>query len=149
MDKHTRTGVFGDSLYNLVFYYFMHSTVLYYLFHFPRYAIGSVERNGSIGWLHTLGDQLGKHYNDSIQGIKNKNIAVIIQYRFALTCNGVQILGLSINSTSMLNKIYAHLFGTAVESVVAFTTLCKSARQVQDHPSKTSTSPLCTSPSAV
>ncbi|KAK3571058.1 hypothetical protein QTP86_001305 [Hemibagrus guttatus] len=30
------------------------------------YAIGSVERNGDIGWLHTLGDQLGKPYNYSI-----------------------------------------------------------------------------------
>lgn len=37
-------------------------------FIFTRYAIGNVERNGSIGWLHTLGDQLGKHYNDSVQG---------------------------------------------------------------------------------
>lgn len=33
-----------------------------------RYAIGNVERNGSIGWLHTLGDQLGKPYNDSFHG---------------------------------------------------------------------------------
>ncbi|KAI5106524.1 potassium voltage-gated channel subfamily H member 2 [Silurus meridionalis] len=29
------------------------------------YAIGSVERSGAIGWLHTLGDQLGKPYNNS------------------------------------------------------------------------------------
>ncbi|KAL4000627.1 leucine-rich repeats and death domain-containing protein [Sarotherodon galilaeus] len=35
------------------------------------YAIGSVERNGSIGWLHTLGDQLGKHFNVDIQMICN------------------------------------------------------------------------------
>lgn len=39
-----------------------------------RYAIGNVERNGSIGWLHTLGDQLGKPYNDSFHGTGGKKM---------------------------------------------------------------------------
>ncbi|KAM4534012.1 voltage-gated inwardly rectifying potassium channel KCNH2 isoform 2-T2 [Odontesthes bonariensis] len=56
------------------------------------YAIGNVERNGSIGWLHTLGDQLGKHFNDSVPGsgpsIKDKYVTALYFTFSSLTSVG-------------------------------------------------------------
>ena len=53
-----------------------------------RYAIGNVERNGSIGWLHTLGDQLGKHFNDSVPGKHQDNNIGKLPVRCTVRCIG-------------------------------------------------------------
>lgn len=105
----------SNSIYCMVQY--NHIVTVFIL---PRYAIGSVERNGSIGWLHTLGDQLGKHFNDSIPGTESKNIVVLILVLIVVVVLSV---------------------------LVSFN--CKLPLQAQDPPSKTSMSQLCTSPSAV
>uniref|UniRef100_A0A3Q3W029 Voltage-gated inwardly rectifying potassium channel KCNH2 n=1 Tax=Mola mola TaxID=94237 RepID=A0A3Q3W029_MOLML len=85
------------------------------------YAIGNVERNGSIGWLHTLGDQLGKHYNDSIQGpsIKDKYVTALYFTFSSLTSVGFGNVSPNTNSEKIFSicvmligsLMYASIFG--------------------------------------
>ncbi|XP_069007336.1 voltage-gated inwardly rectifying potassium channel KCNH2 [Embiotoca jacksoni] len=87
------------------------------------YAIGSVERNGSIGWLHTLGDQLGKHYNDSIPGsgpsIKDKYVTALYFTFSSLTSVGFGNVSPNTNSEKIFSicvmligsLMYASIFG--------------------------------------
>ncbi|KAE8280122.1 Potassium voltage-gated channel subfamily H member 2 [Larimichthys crocea] len=87
------------------------------------YAIGSVERSGSIGWLHTLGDQLGKHYNDSVQGsgpsIKDKYVTALYFTFSSLTSVGFGNVSPNTNSEKIFSicvmligsLMYASIFG--------------------------------------
>ncbi|XP_077410356.1 voltage-gated inwardly rectifying potassium channel KCNH2 isoform X2 [Vanacampus margaritifer] len=87
------------------------------------YAIGNVERNGSIGWLHTLGDQLGKHYNDSIPGtgpsIKDKYVTALYFTFSSLTSVGFGNVSPNTNSEKIFSicvmligsLMYASIFG--------------------------------------
>ncbi|XP_062235841.1 potassium voltage-gated channel subfamily H member 2 [Platichthys flesus] len=87
------------------------------------YAIGSVERNGSIGWLHTLGDQLGKPYNDSIPGtgpsIKDKYVTALYFTFSSLTSVGFGNVSPNTNSEKIFSicvmligsLMYASIFG--------------------------------------
>uniref|UniRef100_A0A8D0CXM5 Potassium voltage-gated channel subfamily H member 2 n=1 Tax=Sander lucioperca TaxID=283035 RepID=A0A8D0CXM5_SANLU len=87
------------------------------------YAIGSVERNGSIGWLHTLGDQLGKHYNSSILGsgpsIKDKYVTALYFTFSSLTSVGFGNVSPNTNSEKIFSicvmligsLMYASIFG--------------------------------------
>ncbi|KAM4606608.1 voltage-gated inwardly rectifying potassium channel KCNH2 [Polymixia lowei] len=87
------------------------------------YAIGSVERNGSIGWLHSLGDQLGKHYNDSIPGsgpsIKDKYVTALYFTFSSLTSVGFGNVSPNTNSEKIFSicvmligsLMYASIFG--------------------------------------
>uniref|UniRef100_A0A671YKE8 Potassium voltage-gated channel subfamily H member 2 n=1 Tax=Sparus aurata TaxID=8175 RepID=A0A671YKE8_SPAAU len=87
------------------------------------YAIGSVERSGSIGWLHTLGDQLGKQYNDSIQGsgpsIKDKYVTALYFTFSSLTSVGFGNVSPNTNSEKIFSicvmligsLMYASIFG--------------------------------------
>nr|XP_055039106.1 potassium voltage-gated channel subfamily H member 2 [Misgurnus anguillicaudatus] len=87
------------------------------------YAIGSVERNGSIGWLHSLGDQLGKHYNSSIPGsgpsIKDKYVTALYFTFSSLTSVGFGNVSPNTNSEKIFSicvmligsLMYASIFG--------------------------------------
>ncbi|XP_072307312.1 voltage-gated inwardly rectifying potassium channel KCNH2 [Eucyclogobius newberryi] len=87
------------------------------------YAIGSVERNGSIGWLYTLGDQLGKHYNGSIRGsgpsIKDKYVTALYFTFSSLTSVGFGNVSPNTNSEKIFSicvmligsLMYASIFG--------------------------------------
>ncbi|XP_068200015.1 potassium voltage-gated channel subfamily H member 2 [Antennarius striatus] len=87
------------------------------------YAIGNVERNGSIGWLHTLGDQLGKNYNESIQGsgpsIKDKYVTALYFTFSSLTSVGFGNVSPNTNSEKIFSicvmligsLMYASIFG--------------------------------------
>uniref|UniRef100_A0A3B3B5F8 Voltage-gated inwardly rectifying potassium channel KCNH2 n=1 Tax=Oryzias melastigma TaxID=30732 RepID=A0A3B3B5F8_ORYME len=85
------------------------------------YAIGNVERNGSIGWLHTLGDQLGKHYNDSIKGpsINDKYVTALYFTFSSLTSVGFGNVSPNTNSEKIFSicvmligsLMYASIFG--------------------------------------
>ncbi|XP_034415871.1 potassium voltage-gated channel subfamily H member 2 [Cyclopterus lumpus] len=87
------------------------------------YAIGSVERNGSIGWLHTLGDQLGKTYNSSIRGsgpsIKDKYVTALYFTFSSLTSVGFGNVSPNTNSEKIFSicvmligsLMYASIFG--------------------------------------
>uniref|UniRef100_A0A3Q4MYW6 Voltage-gated inwardly rectifying potassium channel KCNH2 n=1 Tax=Neolamprologus brichardi TaxID=32507 RepID=A0A3Q4MYW6_NEOBR len=85
------------------------------------YAIGSVERNGSIGWLHTLGDQLGKHFNGSIPGpsIKDKYVTALYFTFSSLTSVGFGNVSPNTNSEKIFSicvmligsLMYASIFG--------------------------------------
>ncbi|XP_034028082.1 potassium voltage-gated channel subfamily H member 2 [Thalassophryne amazonica] len=87
------------------------------------YAIGNGERNGSIGWLHTLGDQLGKHYNDSVQGsgpsIKDKYVTALYFTFSSLTSVGFGNVSPNTNSEKIFSicvmligsLMYASIFG--------------------------------------
>uniref|UniRef100_A0A674NTH7 Voltage-gated inwardly rectifying potassium channel KCNH2 n=1 Tax=Takifugu rubripes TaxID=31033 RepID=A0A674NTH7_TAKRU len=87
------------------------------------YAIGNVERNGSIGWLHTLGDQLGKPYNDSIHGsgpsIKDKYVTALYFTFSSLTSVGFGNVSPNTNSEKIFSicvmligsLMYASIFG--------------------------------------
>uniref|UniRef100_A0A3Q3F2Y1 Potassium voltage-gated channel subfamily H member 2 n=1 Tax=Labrus bergylta TaxID=56723 RepID=A0A3Q3F2Y1_9LABR len=85
------------------------------------YAIGSVERNGSIGWLHTLGDQLGKHFNDSVPGpsIKDKYVTALYFTFSSLTSVGFGNVSPNTNSEKIFSicvmligsLMYASIFG--------------------------------------
>uniref|UniRef100_A0AAQ4QAC0 Voltage-gated inwardly rectifying potassium channel KCNH2 n=1 Tax=Gasterosteus aculeatus aculeatus TaxID=481459 RepID=A0AAQ4QAC0_GASAC len=87
------------------------------------YAIGSVERNGSIGWLHTLGDQLGKTYNSSILGsgpsIKDKYVTALYFTFSSLTSVGFGNVSPNTNSEKIFSicvmligsLMYASIFG--------------------------------------
>uniref|UniRef100_A0A3B5KWM8 Ion transport domain-containing protein n=1 Tax=Xiphophorus couchianus TaxID=32473 RepID=A0A3B5KWM8_9TELE len=85
------------------------------------YAIGSVERNGSIGWLHTLGDQLGKHFNESVPGpsIKDKYVTALYFTFSSLTSVGFGNVSPNTNSEKIFSicvmligsLMYASIFG--------------------------------------
>ncbi|XP_068604054.1 potassium voltage-gated channel subfamily H member 2 [Brachionichthys hirsutus] len=87
------------------------------------YAIGNVERNGSIGWLHTLGDQLGKNYNESVQGsgpsIKDKYVTALYFTFSSLTSVGFGNVSPNTNSEKIFSicvmligsLMYASIFG--------------------------------------
>nr|XP_020475083.1 potassium voltage-gated channel subfamily H member 2-like isoform X2 [Monopterus albus] len=87
------------------------------------YAIGNVERNRSIGWLHTLGDQLGKHYNDTIPGsgpcIKDKYVTALYFTFSSLTSVGFGNVSPNTNSEKIFSicvmligsLMYASIFG--------------------------------------
>ncbi|XP_053198176.1 potassium voltage-gated channel subfamily H member 2 [Scomber japonicus] len=87
------------------------------------YAIGSVERNGSIGWLHTLGDQLGKHYNGTVPGsgpsIKDKYVTALYFTFSSLTSVGFGNVSPNTNSEKIFSicvmligsLMYASIFG--------------------------------------
>ncbi|XP_026148436.1 potassium voltage-gated channel subfamily H member 2 [Mastacembelus armatus] len=87
------------------------------------YAIGNVERNGSIGWLHTLGDQLGKHYNtnvsDSGPSIKDKYVTALYFTFSSLTSVGFGNVSPNTNSEKIFSicvmligsLMYASIFG--------------------------------------
>ncbi|XP_061569986.1 potassium voltage-gated channel subfamily H member 2 [Cololabis saira] len=87
------------------------------------YAIGSVERNGSIGWLHTLGDQLGKQFNNSIPGsgpsINDKYVTALYFTFSSLTSVGFGNVSPNTNSEKIFSicvmligsLMYASIFG--------------------------------------
>ncbi|XP_023660446.2 voltage-gated inwardly rectifying potassium channel KCNH2 isoform X1 [Paramormyrops kingsleyae] len=87
------------------------------------YAIGSVERNGSIGWLHSLADQLGKPYNETIQGsgpsIKDKYVTALYFTFSSLTSVGFGNVSPNTNSEKIFSicvmligsLMYASIFG--------------------------------------
>ncbi|KAM8881046.1 voltage-gated inwardly rectifying potassium channel KCNH2 [Synchiropus picturatus] len=87
------------------------------------YAIGSVERNGSIGWLHTLGDQLGKSFNVSVPGsgpsIKDKYVTALYFTFSSLTSVGFGNVSPNTNSEKIFSicvmligsLMYASIFG--------------------------------------
>uniref|UniRef100_A0AAQ6A156 Voltage-gated inwardly rectifying potassium channel KCNH2 n=1 Tax=Amphiprion ocellaris TaxID=80972 RepID=A0AAQ6A156_AMPOC len=85
------------------------------------YAIGSVERGGSIGWLHTLGEQLGKHYNGSNPGpsIKDKYVTALYFTFSSLTSVGFGNVSPNTNSEKIFSicvmligsLMYASIFG--------------------------------------
>ncbi|XP_028822574.1 potassium voltage-gated channel subfamily H member 2-like isoform X2 [Denticeps clupeoides] len=87
------------------------------------YAIGSVERNGSIGWLHTLGDQLGKPYNTTVPSsgpsIKDKYVTALYFTFSSLTSVGFGNVSPNTNSEKIFSicvmligsLMYASIFG--------------------------------------
>uniref|UniRef100_A0A8K9UWI5 Voltage-gated inwardly rectifying potassium channel KCNH2 n=1 Tax=Oncorhynchus mykiss TaxID=8022 RepID=A0A8K9UWI5_ONCMY len=87
------------------------------------YAIGSVERNGSIGWLHTLGESLGKHYNNTVRGsgpsIKDKYVTALYFTFSSLTSVGFGNVSPNTNSEKIFSicvmligsLMYASIFG--------------------------------------
>ncbi|XP_076147555.1 voltage-gated inwardly rectifying potassium channel KCNH2 [Alosa pseudoharengus] len=87
------------------------------------YAIGSVERGGSIGWLHALGDQLGKPYNSSIMGsgpsVKDKYVTALYFTFSSLTSVGFGNVSPNTNSEKIFSicvmligsLMYASIFG--------------------------------------
>ncbi|XP_037549967.1 potassium voltage-gated channel subfamily H member 2 [Nematolebias whitei] len=87
------------------------------------YAIGNVERNGSIGWLHNLGEQLGKQFNDSIPGsgpsIKDKYVTALYFTFSSLTSVGFGNVSPNTNSEKIFSicvmligsLMYASIFG--------------------------------------
>ncbi|XP_028831884.1 potassium voltage-gated channel subfamily H member 2a [Denticeps clupeoides] len=89
------------------------------------YAIGNVERNGSsrIGWLDSLGDQLGKPYNDTIANsgpsIKDKYVTALYFTFSSLTSVGFGNVSPNTNSEKIFSicvmligsLMYASIFG--------------------------------------
>ncbi|XP_076827439.1 voltage-gated inwardly rectifying potassium channel KCNH2 isoform X2 [Brachyhypopomus gauderio] len=87
------------------------------------YAIGSVERNGSIGWLNTLADQLGKPYNDTIPNsgpsIKDRYVTALYFTFSSLTSVGFGNVSPNTNSEKIFSicvmligsLMYASIFG--------------------------------------
>ncbi|KAF4087858.1 hypothetical protein AMELA_G00076130 [Ameiurus melas] len=87
------------------------------------YAIGSVERSGAIGWLHTLGDQLGKPYNfsavNSGPSIKDKYVTALYFTFSSLTSVGFGNVSPNTNSEKIFSicvmligsLMYASIFG--------------------------------------
>ncbi|XP_041804802.1 potassium voltage-gated channel subfamily H member 2-like [Chelmon rostratus] len=89
------------------------------------YAIGNVERSTSagIGWLGTLGDQLGKPYNDSITGsgpsIRDKYVTALYFTFSSLTSVGFGNVSPNTNSEKIFSicvmligaLMYASIFG--------------------------------------
>ncbi|XP_070701115.1 voltage-gated inwardly rectifying potassium channel KCNH2-like [Pempheris klunzingeri] len=89
------------------------------------YAIGNVERSTSagIGWLNTLGDQLGKPYNDSIIGsgpsIRDKYVTALYFTFSSLTSVGFGNVSPNTNSEKIFSicvmligaLMYASIFG--------------------------------------
>ncbi|KAG1969559.1 potassium voltage-gated channel subfamily H [Pimephales promelas] len=89
------------------------------------YAIGNVERNSNsrIGWLESLGDQLGKPYNISISGsgpsIKDKYVTALYFTFSSLTSVGFGNVSPNTNSEKIFSicvmligaLMYASIFG--------------------------------------
>ncbi|CAL8278711.1 unnamed protein product [Lota lota] len=89
------------------------------------YAIGNVERSGSarIGWLDSLGDQLGKPYNDSKVGsgpsIRDKYVTALYFTFSSLTSVGFGNVSPNTNSEKIFSicvmligsLMYASIFG--------------------------------------
>ncbi|KAI5625675.1 microtubule-associated protein 4 isoform X1, partial [Silurus asotus] len=89
------------------------------------YAIGNVERSGSsrIGWLDSLGDQLGKPYNDTIPAsgpsIKDKYVTALYFTFSSLTSVGFGNVSPNTNSEKIFSicvmligaLMYASIFG--------------------------------------
>ncbi|MFT7809104.1 potassium voltage-gated channel subfamily H member 2-like [Arapaima gigas] len=87
------------------------------------YAIGNVERNGSIGWLHSLADQLGKPYNETISSsgpsIKDKYVTALYFTFSSLTSVGFGNVSPNTNSEKIFSicvmligsLMYASIFG--------------------------------------
>ncbi|KAM4623663.1 voltage-gated inwardly rectifying potassium channel KCNH2-like [Polymixia lowei] len=89
------------------------------------YAIGNVERSGSarIGWLDSLGDQLGKPYNDTISGsgpsIRDKYVTALYFTFSSLTSVGFGNVSPNTNSEKIFSicvmligsLMYASIFG--------------------------------------
>uniref|UniRef100_A0A3B4CWQ7 Voltage-gated inwardly rectifying potassium channel KCNH2 n=1 Tax=Pygocentrus nattereri TaxID=42514 RepID=A0A3B4CWQ7_PYGNA len=87
------------------------------------YAIGNVERSRAIGWLHTLGDQLGKPYNISAPGsgptIKDKYVTALYFTFSSLTSVGFGNVSPNTNSEKIFSicvmligsLMYASIFG--------------------------------------
>lgn len=71
------------------------------------YAIGNVERSGAIGWLHTLGDQLGKPYNYSVAhsgpSIKDKYVTALYFTFSSLTSVGFGNVSPNTNSEKIFS----------------------------------------------
>lgn len=71
------------------------------------FAIGSVERSGAIGWLHTLGDQLGKPYNNSDPragpSIKDKYVTALYFTFSSLTSVGFGNVSPNTNSEKIFS----------------------------------------------
>ncbi|NP_001036187.2 potassium voltage-gated channel subfamily H member 2a [Danio rerio] len=89
------------------------------------YAIGNVERSGPsrIGWLNSLGDQLGKPYNSSVRGsgpsIKDKYVTALYFTFSSLTSVGFGNVSPNTNSEKIFSicvmligaLMYASIFG--------------------------------------
>ncbi|XP_051557012.1 potassium voltage-gated channel subfamily H member 6-like isoform X1 [Myxocyprinus asiaticus] len=89
------------------------------------YAIGNVERSGPsrIGWLDSLGDQLGKPYNETIPGsgpsIKDKYVTALYFTFSSLTSVGFGNISPNTNSEKIFSicvmligsLMYASIFG--------------------------------------
>ncbi|XP_051543749.1 potassium voltage-gated channel subfamily H member 2-like [Myxocyprinus asiaticus] len=87
------------------------------------YAIGNMEHNGSIGWLHSLGVQLGKNVNSSIKGsgpsIKDKYVTALYFTFSSLTSVGFGNVSPNTNSEKIFSicvmligsLMYASIFG--------------------------------------
>uniref|UniRef100_A0A8B9LHK5 Voltage-gated inwardly rectifying potassium channel KCNH2 n=1 Tax=Astyanax mexicanus TaxID=7994 RepID=A0A8B9LHK5_ASTMX len=87
------------------------------------YAIGHVEQNRDIGWLHTLGDQLGKHFNESVRGsgpsINDKYVTALYFTFSSLTSVGFGNVSPNTNSEKIFSicvmligsLMYASIFG--------------------------------------
>ncbi|KAG7488697.1 hypothetical protein MATL_G00036460 [Megalops atlanticus] len=87
------------------------------------YAIGNVERNGGIGWLHSLGDQLDKPFNKSnpLSGptIKDKYVTALYFTFSSLTSVGFGNVSPNTNSEKIFSicvmligsLMYASIFG--------------------------------------
>uniref|UniRef100_A0A8C6T6Q4 Ion transport domain-containing protein n=1 Tax=Neogobius melanostomus TaxID=47308 RepID=A0A8C6T6Q4_9GOBI len=111
------------SEYGAAVLFLLMCTFIIHIIIFCRYAIGSVERNGSIGWLHTLGDQLGKHFNGSIPGsgpsIKDKYVTALYFTFSSLTSVGFGNVSPNTNSEKIFSicvmligsLMYASIFG--------------------------------------
>jgi len=75
----------------------------------PRYAIGNVERAGSarIGWLDSLGEQLGKPYNDTTGGagpsIRDKYVTALYFTFSSLTSVGFGNVSPNTNSEKIFS----------------------------------------------
>ncbi|KAI2648741.1 Potassium voltage-gated channel subfamily H member 2 [Labeo rohita] len=87
------------------------------------YAIGNVEQNRSIGWLHSLGVDLGKPYNSTIKGsgpsIKDKYVTALYFTFSSLTSVGFGNVSPNTNSEKIFSicvmligsLMYASIFG--------------------------------------
>ncbi|KAG7455446.1 hypothetical protein MATL_G00256500 [Megalops atlanticus] len=89
------------------------------------YAIGNVEHSAAnrIGWLDSLGEQLGKHYNDTIPGsgpsIKDKYVTALYFTFSSLTSVGFGNVSPNTNSEKIFSicvmligsLMYASIFG--------------------------------------
>ncbi|XP_057178459.1 potassium voltage-gated channel subfamily H member 2-like [Triplophysa rosa] len=87
------------------------------------YAIGNVEQSGSIGWLHSLGLQLDKPYNNTIRGsgpsIKDKYVTALYFTFSSLTSVGFGNVSPNTNSEKIFSicvmligsLMYASIFG--------------------------------------
>ncbi|KAA0705096.1 Potassium voltage-gated channel subfamily H member 2 [Triplophysa tibetana] len=87
------------------------------------YAIGNVEQSGSIGWLHSLGLQLDKPYNNTVPGsgpsIKDKYVTALYFTFSSLTSVGFGNVSPNTNSEKIFSicvmligsLMYASIFG--------------------------------------